>query len=161
MRRKLVCRIAATLPQIIDTSGSTVSMGSATPDTCEIANSRSAANSTPPLTTVAMNAVTGTLAPSYASGAQPWNGTIAALTNNAARIMTTPAAASGSEAPRAIANTSVESEPLQPYSSATPIRNVAVAVPPSTRYLSAASALSARSWASSTSAYTGSDSNSI
>jgi hypothetical protein len=82
---------------------------------------------------------------------------MAALRNSEATTSTTPATGSVSDEPSAAANTAVDIDPLQPYSSATPIRNVAVAVPPSTRYLRAASALSARNWASSTSAYTGSD----
>ena len=51
-------------------------------------------------------------------------------------------------------------DPVAPYSSDTPIRNVAVAAPLSTRYLNAASALCGRRNASSTSAYTGIASNS-
>ena len=39
-------------------------------------------------------------------------------------------AAACSDEPSAAANVAVDIEPLQPYSSATPIRNVAVAVPP-------------------------------
>src|SRR5207237_1398581 len=49
------------------------------------------------------------------------------------------------------------SEPVPPYRSDTPIRKIAVAAPPSTRYFSAASALSVRWNASSTSTYTGMD----
>src|SRR5512139_1634908 len=114
MRRKLVCRIAATLPQIIETSGSTASTSTSGRITGAVPNSRSAANRTPALMIVAMNAVTGTLAPSYASGAQPWNGTMAAFRNSEATTSTTPATASVSADPSAEANAAVVIEPLQP-----------------------------------------------
>ena len=69
----------------------------------------------------------------------------------------TPASASGSPEASANGNAEIESEPLQPYRNAMPISSVAVAAPPSTRYLRAASTLCARIRPSSTRAYTGSD----
>src|SRR6185436_1198608 len=121
------------------------------------ANKRTAASRTPPFTITAMNAVAGTLAPSYASGAHAWNGTIAALRKNAASTSIAPATAIASGDPSAATNAAVDSEPPAPKISAAPISNVADATPPSTRYLSAASALWGPRNASTTSAYTGSD----
>src|SRR5687768_13439090 len=56
-----------------------------------------------------------------------------------------------------VANALISVLPDMPYNSDTPIKNMAVAAPPNTRYLSAASALSTRRYASNTNAYTGSD----
>ena len=72
------------------------------------------------------------LAPSYVSGAHAWNGTTAALRNSASststtalRVMTSPEASAGPKASTLI-------DPVAPYSSDTPMRNVADAAPLST-----------------------------
>ena len=95
------------------------------------------------------------LAPSYVSGAHAWNGTTAALRNSASststtalRVMTSPEASAGPKASTLI-------DPVAPYSSDTPMRNVADAAPLSTKYLNADSALCGRRNANNTSAYTG------
>ena len=72
-----------------------------------------------------------------------------------------PAMASGSFEPSAQEKAASCSVPLHPYRKDMPSSSVAVAAPPSTRYLRAASALWARSIPSTTSAYTGSDMISI
>ena len=64
MRRKLVCRMAARLPQAIETSGSAAMSPATGSMTGAVPNTRSAASSTPALMMVAMYAVTGALAPS-------------------------------------------------------------------------------------------------
>ena len=64
MRRKLVCRIAARLPQTIDASDRIASSSTSRPDSESKPNSRTAASSTPALITVDMKPVTGTVAAS-------------------------------------------------------------------------------------------------
>ena len=157
MRRKLVCRIAARLPQTIDTSGSTASRSTSGLPIVALPKSRSTASSTPALISVAMYAVTGTLAASYASGAHVWKGTTAAFRKNATSTRITATLASVSRACAACTNASRASEPVDPYTSEAPMRNIAVAAPPSTRYFSAASAASCRWYAISTNTYTGID----
>jgi hypothetical protein len=58
-----------------------------------------------------MKAVTGTLAPSYASGAQAWKGTIAPFRKNARITSTTAARAIGSAEPSAAAKLPIDIEP--------------------------------------------------
>ena len=65
MRRRLCCRIAARLPQTIDSERKQGDGRSAIgADNGATPNRRTAASSTPALTIVAMYAVTGTAAPS-------------------------------------------------------------------------------------------------
>ena len=64
MRRRLVCRMAARLPQTIDSSGSTTTSSSIGEASTASPNNRTVASSTAALTITAIYAVTGTLAAS-------------------------------------------------------------------------------------------------
>src|SRR6187402_2943579 len=113
MRRSDGWRMAARLPQTIEMSGNTAKRSAIGDATVAVPNTRTIASNTPALMTVAMYAVTGTLAPSYASGAHAWNGTIAALRKNASNTSTT-AARDRSVAPSAAPNTPTFIDPLAP-----------------------------------------------
>src|SRR6187549_16826 len=106
--------MAVRLPHTIETSGRIATRSATAPVTGVDANRRTAASSTAALTIVAMYAVTGTLAPSYASGAHAWNGTTAALRKNATMTSATPACAMESEAVSAAAKAANESEAAAP-----------------------------------------------
>src|SRR5207248_6254813 len=97
---------------------------------------RSSAPKAPSFATTAMNAVDGVGADTYASGAQKWNGTRAALKASPASSSATPARPIGDVA-AASAPTLIE--PVAAYTSAMPYANTADAAAPSRKYFSALS----------------------
>src|ERR1700682_5146408 len=82
-----------------------------------------------------MNAVTGSGAPSYTSGAQAWNGTRLSL--NASPTMNSPAPSASSGVTVAVASTANVTEPVAPNSSAEPYNKKPDAIEDKMRYLSA------------------------
>src|SRR2546421_4045609 len=156
IRLTLRCGIASTLPTII------VSAASQTTSFCQPCGPRAAHGSPNPptrmrtsvanaatFTAAAMNPVTGAGAPSYTSGTHMWNGTAATLKAKPAarraaaakRSVVVPAGAVPDAARRtAFATSPRRVDPVAPYASAAPYRNIADANEPSTKYLNAASA---------------------
>jgi hypothetical protein len=116
------------------------------------------------------NAVTGAGAPSYASGAQNWNGTLAVLNANPPATINTPTAAipetpsapptnaAGSRSPAATSERI--NEPVAPYSNEIPNANTAEESAPIRKYFTPPSTLPSLVFRNPTNAYEDSDASS-